>query len=105
MTRNHHHPGGAVPADGYLGEIPPADRQPGLALLWPAPVQPALDSGVREAERWRRAAPQGYLWTLFVYARQEQSSDLLRTAFEVGFLTRLQQGVGQMPLDGLAHRF
>lgn len=24
-------------------EIPPADRQPGLSLLWPVPAQPAID--------------------------------------------------------------
>ncbi|EMC3957437.1 TPA: hypothetical protein VDV69_005273 [Pseudomonas aeruginosa] len=30
-------------------EIPPADRQPGLSLLWPVPAQPAIDKGVRQA--------------------------------------------------------
>ncbi|CDI89387.1 hypothetical protein BN889_01321 [Pseudomonas aeruginosa PA38182] len=33
-------------------EIPPADRQPGLSLLWPVPAQPAIDKGVRQAENW-----------------------------------------------------
>jgi hypothetical protein len=104
MTRNHHHPGGAVPADGYWGN--PARRPPARPRAALAGAR-ATGLGQRRARSRTLAAraPQGYLWTLFVYARQEQSSDLLRTAFEVGFLTRLQQGVGQMPLDGLAYRF
>ncbi len=49
-------------------EIPPADRQPGLSLLWPVPAQPAIDKGVRQAENWLADQIEGQLWTAFAFA-------------------------------------
>lgn len=73
-----------------LCSIPPADGQPGLELVWLEDCQPALDQGVACAERWlvRRNGP---LWTAFILGREEQPGGHRQTAFDVGFLTRLQQ--------------
>ncbi|MHC4006326.1 LasR-specific antiactivator QslA, partial [Pseudomonas aeruginosa] len=72
-------------------EIPPADRQPGLSLLWPVPAQPAIDKGVRQAENWLADQIEGQLWTAFAFGRDSLPTPMQKTAFEVAFLTRLQQ--------------
>ena len=42
-------------------------------------------------------AADGYLWTRLVHGRIEHMDNWRRMAFEIGFLTRLQQRLGRMP--------
>lgn len=71
-------------------EIPrrPATRS---LLLWPVPAQPAIDKGVRQAENWLADQIEGQLWTAFAFGRDSLPTPMQKTAFEVAFLTRLQQ--------------
>ena len=69
----------------------------GLTLTWPIPTQPATDQGILLAESWLAGEADGYLWTRLVHGRIEHMDNWRRMAFEIGFLTRLQQRLGRMP--------
>ncbi|MDF3932896.1 LasR-specific antiactivator QslA [Pseudomonas citronellolis] len=86
-----------LPGNAFPFDIPPADGQPGIGLCLPLPAQAASDSGIQQAERWLASEPCGFLWTQFVYGREGQPDGWRRTAFEIAFLTRLQQRMGRMP--------
>lgn len=77
----------------YFTNIPPADGHPGLELVWAENCQPAIDHGIACAERWLASGHGGYLWTALILGRERQHTAIQHTAFEVGFLTRLQQRV------------
>lgn len=86
-----------LPTNAFIGDIPPFADQPGLPLIWPKDAQPALDCGIRRAEEWLAGKGPIYLWTSLVRGRMIQSSTVDKTAYEVGFLTRLQQHLQRMP--------
>ncbi|WP_116424411.1 LasR-specific antiactivator QslA [Pseudomonas citronellolis] len=86
-----------LPSNTHPVEIPAADGQPGLTLTWPMPTQPATDQGILLAESWLAGEADGYLWTRLVHGRIEHMDNWRRMAFEIGFLTRLQQRLGRMP--------
>ena len=77
----------------HFTNIPPADGHPGLELGWEENCQPAIDDGIACAERWLASSHRGYLWTALILGREQQQTAIQYTAFEVGFLTRLQQWV------------
>ncbi|MDN6859916.1 LasR-specific antiactivator QslA [Pseudomonas sp. CAN2814] len=80
----------------YVTHIPPADGQPGLELGWPADCQSAMDDALQRAEHWLAQANKPILWTAMIIGRQEQDGATRRTAYEVAFLTRLQQRLEEL---------
>lgn len=77
----------------HFASIPPADGHPGLELVWAENCQPAIDHGIACAERWLASDHSSHLWTALILGRERQHTAIQHTAFEVGFLTRLQQRV------------
>jgi len=86
-----------LPANAFIGDVPPLDDQLGLPLVWPKDAQPALDCGIRRAEEWLNGQGHTYLWTSYVRGRLIHSTAVDKTAYEVGFLSRLQQYLQRVP--------
>lgn len=76
---------------GYRATIPDQNHQPALELTWQADCQPSIDSAIACADRWLASDRSTYLWMTLMLGREQQSGRDRQTAFEVGFLTRLQQ--------------
>lgn len=70
-------------------DSPPTGNPVSPALAGSA--QPAIDKGVRQAENWLADQIEGQLWTAFAFGRDSLPTPMQKTAFEVAFLTRLQQ--------------
>ncbi|MFV3372441.1 LasR-specific antiactivator QslA [Pseudomonas sp. NY15435] len=86
-----------LPTGAFTGDVPPIDDQLGLPLIWPKDAQPALDDGIRWVEQWLNGQGHAYLWTSYIRGRITHSTPVDKTAYEVGFLTRLQQHLRRMP--------
>lgn len=72
-------------------DIPPADKHRGIGLYWPEDAQPAADAGHRDAQRWLQRRNPGHLWTQLVDGRGQLRSPTQQAAYELAFLTRLEQ--------------
>ena len=90
-------PASDLPSKAFASDVPPFGDQPGLPLIWPRDMQPAIDEGIRYVTEWLDDASYGYLWTSFLRGRMAQPSAMEKTAFEIAFLTRLQQHLQRMP--------
>ncbi|MET1079961.1 MAG: LasR-specific antiactivator QslA [Pseudomonas sp.] len=82
---------------GYRITIPAADDHPGLELMWQENCQPSIDYAVACADRWLASDRSTYLWMTLILGREKQLSHTEQMAFEVGFLTRLQQRLSNVP--------
>lgn len=78
-------------------DLPLFDDPLGLPLVWPQDARPALDCGIRRAEEWLNGQGHAYLWTSYVRGRIVHSTAVDKTAYEVGFLSRLQQYLQRIP--------
>jgi hypothetical protein len=88
----------------YCATIPPADDHPGLELTWQENCQPSIDYAVASADRWLASDRSTFLWMTLILGREKQDGSIQQMAFEVGFLTRLQQRLGTEGLESVAFR-
>ncbi|MES2818801.1 MAG: LasR-specific antiactivator QslA [Pseudomonadota bacterium] len=82
---------------GYRATIPPVDTHPGLELTWQENCQSSVDCAVACADRWLASDRSTHLWLPLMVGRERQDSAARQMAFEVAFLTRLQQRLGSAP--------
>ncbi|MBD9675647.1 hypothetical protein IB274_03000 [Pseudomonas sp. PDM18] len=64
---------------------------------WPEESDQAMAYGTVVARQWLFAPGGESLWTCFARGRTVQSDMLDRMAFEIGFLTHLQQQIDRLP--------
>lgn len=73
--------------------LPSYQGYPGLTIAWAQDCQPAFNQGVRAAQAWLAGNRRNWLWAALIFEREEMRAAIQRQAFEVGFLSRLHQGV------------
>jgi len=88
----------------YCATIPAADDHPGLELTWQENCQPSIDSAVASADRWLASDRSTFLWMTLILGREKQDGSTQQMAFEVGFLTRLQQRLGTEQMASVTFR-
>lgn len=67
------------------------DGHPGLKIAWAKDCRPAFQQGVRAAETWLDGTRTNWLWAVLIVERDEMPDETDRKAFEVAFISRIQQ--------------
>lgn len=78
-------------ARGTTTTLPSNDGHPGLQITWAKDCRPAFQQGVCAAETWLDGTRTHWLWAVLISNREELTCSTERSAFEVGFLSRLHQ--------------
>ncbi|UCJ15201.1 hypothetical protein K5Q02_15170 [Pseudomonas sp. MM211] len=86
---------------GVITALPSNDGHPGLSIVWSQDCRPAFNQGVRAAQTWLSGRRSNWLWAALIFEREEMPAEIHRRAFEVGFLSRLHQGVSTPPNNPL----
>nr|WP_312971304.1 LasR-specific antiactivator QslA [Pseudomonas sp.] len=73
--------------------LPSYQGHPGLTIAWAQDCRPAFNQGVQAAQAWLAGNRRNWLWAALIFEREEIPAEIQRRAFEVGFLSRLHQGV------------
>ncbi|WP_271408024.1 LasR-specific antiactivator QslA [Pseudomonas sp. Q1-7] len=78
-------------SEGIMTCLPPHDGHPGMEIIWAADCRQAFNQGVGLAQTWLDNARNGWLWAIMIAERDLLPCAMERRAFEVGFLSRIQQ--------------
>jgi len=71
--------------------LPANDGHPGLTIAWAKDCRPAFQQGVRAAESWLNGKRNNWLWAGLLVERDELPDETERMAFEVAFISQIQQ--------------
>lgn len=76
---------------GTTTTLPSNDGYPDLKIVWSKDCRPAFQQGVHSAERWLNGKRSHWLWAALIFERDELPNETDRRAFEVAFVSRIQQ--------------
>jgi len=76
---------------GVTTTLPANDGYPGLTIAWAKDCRPAFLEGIRAAERWLNGKRSHWLWAALIFERDALPDETDLKAFEVAFMSRIQQ--------------
>jgi len=79
---------------GTTTTLPANDGYPGLQVTWAKDCRPAFHNGTHAAERWLNGKRSHWLWAALILERDALPDETDRKAFEVAFISRIQQSFG-----------